>query len=212
MSLTDLRENYTKGTLTRDDLSEDPLHFFDGWLNQVIESKVPDANAMTLATVDDSGVPSQRIVLLKGRPDDKFVFYTNYDSYKAHDIDSNSNVSLHFPWHFLERQVMVVGVAERLSDKENDEYFAIRPKDSQVGAVASLQSQPLSSRQSLVDKFLKMKQDFADTDVPRPNWGGYAVSPRIIEFWQGGEHRLHDRFRYTRQSADAEWHVQRLNP
>ena len=212
MSLTDLRRNYTLDTLSESQLTVNPLTLFDKWLQQVIDEGIPDPNAMTLATVNGKGRPSQRIVLLKGRPDNNFVFYTNYESNKALDIESNNQVSLHFPWYVMERQVMVLGRAYKLSSQHNDEYFAVRPKPSQIGALVSMQSKPLQSRESLVSDFVSTSKQFQDHEVPRPeHWGGYCVKPQEIEFWQGGEHRLHDRFRYT-QTSDGQWQVNRLNP
>ena len=212
MKLPDLRVNYTQNSLLEADLPSDPLSLFDDWLNQVIEAKMPDPNAMTLATVDSNGNPSQRIVLLKGRPHDKFVFFTNYASNKAKDMQGNQNISLHFPWYLLERQVMVLGVVEKLPDSENDEYFGSRPKDSQLGALVSKQSQVLASREVLASAFQAKKQEYANKPVPRPNWGGYLVTPLTIEFWQGGSDRLHDRIRYSRKKAGTDWRFVRLNP
>jgi pyridoxamine 5'-phosphate oxidase len=212
MQLAELRENYIRGSLRKSDIGDNPLALFDNWLEEVIATDVPDANAMTLATVDESGQPSQRIVLLKGRPDDKFVFYTNYASNKAKDMAKNQRVSLHFPWYLMERQVMVSGFATQLSDQENDSYFAQRPKNSQLGAYVSAQSQPVDSRDTLVAHFESCLDEFADKTVPRPNWGGYAVTPLTIEFWQGGQHRLHDRLRFTRNDEQSPWSVVRLQP
>ncbi|MFC3094753.1 pyridoxamine 5'-phosphate oxidase [Alteromonas sediminis] len=212
MALTDLRRNYTLDSLTESDLTPNPLDLFDNWLQQVIEGDIPDPNAMTLATVDSSGHPSQRIVLLKGRPENHFVFYTNYESNKASDIAGNNNVSLHFPWYLMERQVMVLGQAFKLSEDENDAYFASRPKASQLGAVVSQQSRPLASKATLVTSLEQLSEQYREADIPRPKlWGGFYVVPHTIEFWQGGEHRLHDRFRYTTEDGNN-WQVQRLNP
>lgn len=212
MSLSEMRRSFNLGTLSESELTANPLDLFDTWLQQLIDADVPDPTVFTLATVSDTGVPSQRILLLKGRPADHFVFYTNYQSNKGGDISANNQVSLHFPWTIMERQVLVIGKAYKLTDEQNDQYFSERPKGSQVGAVASAQSQPLDSRQPLVDKFLALSQEYQDKPVPRPkHWGGYYVVPSEIEFWQGGEHRLHDRFRYTKEANDN-WAVTRLNP
>lgn len=212
MNLADLRLNYTRDSLHESDMPSDPLVLFDAWLKEVVESDMPDPNAMTLATVDANYQPSQRIVLLKGRPDDKFVFFTNYGSNKARDIEGNAKVSLHFPWYAFERQVMVLGNITKLSDEENDQYFESRPKQSQVGAYVSKQSQVLISKTKLVENYDVMLAEYVDKPVPRPYWGGYAVSPHTIEFWQGGSARLHDRIRYTRECANANWQFVRLNP
>lgn len=212
MKLPDIRENYTKGTLLEVDLPNNPLALFDSWLEQVIQTELPDPNAMTLATVNSKGEPSQRIVLLKGRPDDKFVFYTNYESNKAKDIEENALVSLHFPWYLFERQVSIRGVVNRTPESESEAYFSSRPKESQLGAFVSQQSQPLNSKQTLIDHFNAMKAEYADKPIPKPNWGGYAVTPLVIEFWQGGSHRLHDRIVFSRDCVESKWVISRLNP
>ncbi|MBO1255304.1 pyridoxamine 5'-phosphate oxidase [Alteromonas sp. 5E99-2] len=212
MKLPDIRENYTRGTLLEADLPNNPLALFDSWLEEVIQTDLPDPNAMTLATVNGNGEPSQRIVLLKGRPDDKFVFYTNYESSKAKDIEKNDLVSLHFPWYLFERQVSVRGVVSRTPEHESEAYFSSRPKESQLGAFVSQQSQPLSSKQTLIDRFNAMKEKYADKPIPKPNWGGYSVTPLVIEFWQGGSHRLHDRIVFSRENIHSQWTKTRLNP
>jgi pyridoxamine 5'-phosphate oxidase len=210
--LSDFRKEYTAGRLTEDVLSSHPIDLFQTWLNDAINAELPDPNAMTVATVDASGQPSQRIVLLKDISKDGFVFYTNLGSRKAKDLANNAKISLHFPWYFLERQVRVNGVAKALSRTEVAKYFLSRPKDSQLGAWASQQSQPISTRELLVTQFSQMKEKFANGQVPLPDfWGGFRVEPQQIEFWQGGEHRLHDRFEYNKQD-DNTWTTQRLMP
>jgi len=206
------RREYTLGSLEEQDLNPDPLALFKEWLAVAVESKIPDPNAMTVATVDATGQPSQRIVLLKDLNAEGFVFYTNLGSRKAKELLVNNKVSLHFPWHMLERQVRVCGIAEPLSRTQVAKYFFSRPKDSQLGAMVSKQSQPISSREMLLTQFAQMKAKFAHGDIPLPDfWGGFLVKPQQIEFWQGGEHRLHDRFEYTKQTSAA-WQIQRLNP
>jgi len=206
------RREYTLGSLEEQDLNPDPLALFKEWLAVAVESKIPDPNAMTVATVDATGQPSQRIVLLKDLNAEGFVFYTNLGSRKAKELLVNNKVSLHFPWHMLERQVRVCGIAEPLSRTQVAKYFFSRPKDSQLGAIVSKQSQPISSREMLLTQFAQMKAKFAHGDIPLPDfWGGFLVKPQQIEFWQGGEHRLHDRFEYTKQTSAA-WQIQRLNP
>ncbi|MDG1253900.1 MAG: pyridoxamine 5'-phosphate oxidase [Glaciecola sp.] len=206
------RREYTLGSLEEQDLNPDPLALFKEWLAVAVESKIPDPNAMTVATVDADGQPSQRIVLLKDLNAEGFVFYTNLGSRKAKELSVNNKVSLHFPWHMLERQVRVCGIAEPLSRTQVAKYFFSRPKDSQLGAMVSKQSQPISSREMLLTQFAQMKAKFAHGDIPLPDfWGGFLVKPQQIEFWQGGEHRLHDRFEYTKQTSAA-WQIQRLNP
>ncbi len=211
MELEDIRREYIKGGLRRKDLLADPIKQFDIWLQQAIAAKFTDPTAMTVATVDEHGQPFQRIVLLKHLDDNGFVFYTNLGSRKAQQIDHNNKVSLHFPWHPLERQVHVTGVAEKLSMAENIKYFASRPKDSQIAAIASKQSSRISARGVLEGKFLELKQKFANGEVPVPSfWGGFRVKPQSIEFWQGGEHRLHDRFLFSKH--DQSWDIDRLAP
>lgn len=210
--LQSLRRDYQLAHLRRDDLLADPIEQFNLWLRQVVDTGVKDPTAMVLATVDDQGQPSQRIVLLKQLDDRGFVFYTNYGSRKAQDIGGNNKVSLHFPWHFLERQVKVCGEVEKVSSAESLAYFASRPKESQLAAWASAQSRPISSRQLLMSQFEHMKAKFAQGKIPLPDfWGGYRVRPQQIEFWQGGSNRLHDRFQYTR-GTDDQWQIERLAP
>ncbi|UTP71681.1 pyridoxamine 5'-phosphate oxidase [Alteromonas sp. LMIT006] len=206
------RREYTLATLDESQLTDEPFTLFKTWLDDAIKADIPDPNAMTVATVDSSGRPSQRIVLLKDLTEEGFVFYTNLGSRKAQELKHNPNIALHFPWHFIERQVRVCGVAEPLSRAKVAQYFFSRPKDSQLAAIASKQSQPISTKQALLTQFAQLKEKFAQGEVPLPDfWGGYLVRPEQIEFWQGGEHRLHDRFEYTKLE-DASWTIQRLNP
>jgi pyridoxamine 5'-phosphate oxidase len=211
IDIDQVRRDYLQGGLKRDELLEDPIDQFELWLKQVIDSGLNDPTAMTVATVDAEGQPSQRIVLLKQVDSAGFVFYTNYESHKAQDIAVNPRVSLHFPWHALERQVRVCGVAEKVSMAESLKYFASRPEESQLAAWASAQSRPVSSRQLLMQQFQSMKAKFQQGKIPLPDfWGGYRIVPASIEFWQGGANRLHDRFRYTR--AGQGWSIERLAP
>ncbi len=206
------RREYTLGSLEEGDLNPDPMALFKEWLDVAVAAEIPDPNAMTIATVNAKGQPSQRIVLLKDLHADGFVFYTNLGSRKAQELAHNPHISLHFPWHMLERQVRVCGTAQPLSRSAVAKYFFSRPKDSQLGAIVSKQSQPVSSRQMLLTQFAQLQQKYANGEIPLPDfWGGFLVKPEQIEFWQGGEHRLHDRFEYTKQ-ADTTWHIQRLNP
>lgn len=212
LKLDELRREYTQGELRRADLHSDPLVQFESWLKTVIDTGIPDPTAMTIATVSADGQPSQRIVLLKDVSQGGFVFYTNLSSRKATELAANSKISLHFPWHFIERQVKVCGIAHPLSTTEVAKYFFSRPKESQLAAWASHQSKPISTRQMLISKFDEIKQKFAAGEVPLPKfWGGYRVIPHEIEFWQGGEHRLHNRFSYHKQD-DGSWHIERLMP
>lgn len=210
--LADLRRSYTQGRLSDSDLTASPFDLFERWLKQVIDSGLPDPTAMTVATVSGDGQPSQRIVLLKDVSSEGFVFFTNLGSRKAADLVNNPKVSLHFPWYILERQVRVCGTAEALSRAAVAKYFLSRPKESQLAAWASKQSQPISTRELLMTQFSQLKQKFASSEVPVPDfWGGFLVKPHQMEFWQGGEHRMHDRFEYNLQD-DGQWQTQRLMP
>lgn len=212
MKVDDLRREYISGGLAREQLVDDPMQQFDIWLQQAIDCELKDPTAMCVATVDQNGQPSQRIVLLKDTQADGFVFYTNLGSRKAQEISHNNKVCLHFPWHNIERQVIVYGTAERLSNAKVLKYFLSRPKHSQLAAWASEQSRPISSRKVLMQKFVEMKHKFSEGEVSLPSfWGGYCVTPHKIEFWQGGEARLHDRFMYSKQ-ADGSWSIERLSP
>lgn len=212
LHLEELRREYLRGGLQHDDLADNPIEQFELWLKQAIEAQLKDPTAMTVATVSKDGWPSQRIVLLKHVDRDGFVFYTNFGSRKARDIAENSKVSLHFPWHEIERQVKVCGVARKMTAKESLAYFASRPRDSQLAAWASHQSSPVSSRQMLMSQFARMKEKFSKGEVPLPDfWGGFVIEPVEIEFWQGGANRLHDRFHYTKDSQ-GQWHIERLAP
>ena len=212
MDLENLRRDYLKGGLDRDDLNDDPIEQFQHWLKQAVDADLPDPTAMTVATVDAQGQPSQRIVLLKGVDAGQFVFYTNYGSRKAGELDANPRVSLHFPWHALERQVKVCGTATKVPTATSLAYFLSRPRDSQLAAWASDQSRPMSSRQALMSQFEAMKRKFSAGEIPLPDrWGGYAVVPHEMEFWQGGPNRLHDRFRYELDSQ-GNWQIDRLAP
>lgn len=214
MKLSDLRREYCQGELAEQDVTNDPMTQFDVWLKQAIDANLQDPTAMVVATVDENGQPSQRIVLLKNSDENGFVFFTNLASRKAQELKQNNKISLHFPWHALERQVIVYGEVEPLTTKENMTYFLSRPKESQLAAWASKQSHPISSRKMLMETFERMKHKFSQGDMPTPDfWGGYRVKPSKVEFWQGGEYRLHDRIMYTRKESDtSSWDIQRLAP
>lgn len=212
MDVSQFRREYLKGGLFRKSLDSDPINQFTEWFEQARKTAIADPTAMILATVDSDGQPSQRTVLLKYYDDQGFVFFTNYGSRKAQEIKENKKVSLLFVWLELERQVMINGTAAKISAADSAKYFLSRPKESQVAAWVSSQSNPLSSRQMLLQKFEEMKQKIGEGKVPLPSfWGGYRVEPREIEFWQGRKNRLHDRFLYTREN-DGSWPVKRLAP
>ena len=211
MSLEDTRREYKYGRLTRESLKDSPFDQFNLWMSQAIESPLSDPTAMCLATVNDQGKPWQRTVLLKGFDEKGFLFYTNLGSRKAKEIDGNANVSLIFPWMELDRQVIVGGRAEKLSKMEVLKYFIKRPRGSQLAAWASKQSSRINSRQALEAQFIQMKNKYAVGEVPVPDfWGGFRVVPAELEFWQGGESRLHDRFQYL--LSDQSWEISRLAP
>ena len=214
MSLQDNRREYDYGKLTRESLSASPFDQFTRWMEQAIEAGIQDPTAMSVATVSAEGKPWQRMVLLKDFDQRGFVFYTNLGSRKAQEIEANAQVSLHFPWLQLDRQVIVGGRAERLSTVDVMKYFLSRPKGSQLAAWASKQSSRINSRQALETQFAQIKEKFAEGEIPLPDfWGGFRVMPEEIEFWQGGEMRLHDRFSYSRSDDDSSsWDISRLSP
>lgn len=212
MKIDAIRRNYNRDKLDLDKLHLDPIQQFEHWLQDAVDAELPDPTAMCVATVDASGQPSQRLVLLKDVSPAGFVFYTNLGSRKATELAENPKVCLHFPWHPLERQVIVYGTAERVPSSQVMKYFLSRPKESQLAAWASEQSRPISTRQALLQKFAEVKHKFAQGDISLPSfWGGFVVKPERIEFWQGGEHRLHDRFMYSKQD-DGSWSIDRLCP
>lgn len=212
MKFESYRREYTAGGLSREQLEESPLQQFERWLAQAVEAGLSDPTAMVLATRDAQDSLWQRIVLLKGLSGGGFVFYTNFGSAKAQAIAAHAQVSLLFPWNELDRQVIVAGSAQRMGVAESARYFLSRPRESQIAAWASRQSRPIPARAALEAEVRRLRQRFADGQVPVPNfWGGYRVQPDRIEFWQGGEHRLHDRFVYTR-TGDAGWHIEQLQP
>ncbi len=213
MDIADIRRQYGTDQLKFEQLAENPIDQFKLWLDQAIESKLfTDPTAMNIATVDDQGMPSQRIVLLKQYDDAGFVFYTNLESSKAQQIKQNHQVCLHFAWLGLERQVIIKGVAEKLPLSQVTQYFLSRPQDSQLAAWASAQSKPIAARKMLEQAFTQMKNKFSDGKIPLPSfWGGYRVKPVSIEFWQGRDNRLHDRFLY-KQASDGKYTINRLQP
>ena len=211
MDIGHFRREYLKSGLEQGDLLADPVEQFSLWFNQAKDTDIPDPNAMVLATVSGDGQPSQRTVLLKYYDARGFVFFTNQKSRKAREIEENPKVNLHFIWLELERQISIAGIASPITPAESARYFMTRPRDSQIAAWVSNQSSRISSRQFLLQAFQEMKRKFANGDIPLPSfWGGYRVNPTSIEFWQGRENRLHDRFLYT--SSAGTWEVERLAP
>lgn len=207
-----MRRSYADQPLEAGDLAADPFMQFDQWMRAAIDCQLLEPNAMTLATVGSDGQPAVRTVLLKGFDARGLVFYTNYGSAKARQIAQNDRVALLFQWLPLERQVSIAGRAEKISAAESLAYFLSRPRESQIGAWASRQSDVIGTRSILEAKFAEMKARFADGQIPLPSfWGGYRVVPASFEFWQGRKNRLHDRFVYQRQ-VDGPWTIQRLMP
>ena len=212
MRLSDHRRQYTLGGLRRADLAEDPVAQFVAWQDQAIVAGLADPTACVLATLQPDQTLRQRMVLMKGVDARGLVFYTNYQSGKAAALAERDQGSMLFPWNELDRQVSVSGAVERASEEESDAYFASRPRDSQLGAWASAQSQGIEDREALMQQLADVSARFGEGEIPRPpHWGGYRLIPVSWEFWQGGENRLHDRFRYT-CSDDGDWQVMRLQP
>lgn len=210
--LEDERREYTWDRLDETKLPRDPLELFSAWLEQALDSENPDPTAMTLSTVERNGQPSSRIVLLKKVEDGKLVFYTNYHSRKSRDIRAKAKVAAHFYWPEMERQVNIAGIARPIEDIDSDHYFKSRPYESNITAWASPQSEVIPNRDYLEKEFEKYRKRYIDDgQVPRPAyWGGYAIIPSRIEFWQGGPNRLHDRIEYTKK--DERWSTVRLAP
>jgi pyridoxamine 5'-phosphate oxidase len=205
-----IRRDYRMATLNEAMAGDDPLKFFATWFAEAETAEIEEVNAMVLATADTDGRPHARIVLLKGLDDKGFVFFTNYNSAKGHEITANPCAALVFFWKELERQVRIEGRMEKVTAAESDAYFQSRPADSRLGAWASDQSSPIEDRQVLEENYNKYKQQFGD-NIPRPeHWGGYRLIPQSIEFWQGRSNRMHDRILFTRESGN--WLKKRLAP
>jgi pyridoxamine 5'-phosphate oxidase len=211
MSLADIRKDYSRMSLTEADLVDDPIAQFSVWFEQALAAEVPEANAMCLSTVAPDGRPSSRIVLIKGVDAGGFVWFTNYDSKKGHELAANPQAALLFHWIELERQVRIEGHVERVSNEESDAYFNSRPLLSRLAAVASAQSAPVADRAALEQQLLDAGNTYGDKPVRPPHWGGYRLMPDRLEFWQGRRSRLHDRIVYT-LDADGGWRKQRLQP
>ena len=211
MDIGDMRRDFESEGLDREHLDDDPVRQFEHWFNDAREAGILEPNAMSLATTGADSQPDLRTVLLKYFDHDGFVFYTNYGSRKARELEENPKTALLFPWIGLNRQVIVQGSVSRVSQTESLRYFASRPRGSQLGAWVSEQSRVIRSRGLLEQKVAEIKRKFGDGDIPLPSfWGGYRVVPHRIEFWQGRPSRLHDRFEYLR--SDNGWTIQRLQP
>ncbi|MGB5866776.1 MAG: pyridoxamine 5'-phosphate oxidase [Arcobacteraceae bacterium] len=211
-NLFTMREEYTTKGLHRADLDSNPIKQFEIWFTQALDAKLIEPNAFTLATVGDDMMPSIRTVLMKLYDDEGFVFFSNYKSKKATQIEQNNKCAIHFAWLGLERQVKIEGTIEKISKTESLKYFLSRPKGSQIGAWVSHQSEVISSRSLLEAKFNEIKNKFVKGEIPFPDfWGGYIIKPKVVEFWQGGKDRLHDRFEY-KLNVDNSWDINRLAP
>ncbi|MFC0268376.1 pyridoxamine 5'-phosphate oxidase [Kushneria aurantia] len=212
-NLSDIRRDYTGEFLDHDNTPETPWPLFSEWLNAAVESDRDDANVMTLATADNSGMPHARIVLLKDFDEHGLVFYTGYQSHKGSELANRPNAALVFWWPGLQRQVRVEGRVEQVSADQSDAYFHSRPRNSQLGAWISQQSVEIPDRQWLNDRTRRFESAYDNREVERPpHWGGYRVIPEMMEFWQGQASRLHDRIRYRWRSTEKSWLKSRLAP
>jgi pyridoxamine 5'-phosphate oxidase len=210
--IQNIRNEYLAASLSENDADNDPIKQFEKWFNEALQAETQEPTAMTLATATHDGRPSARIVLLKGFDSNGFVFYTNYLSRKGKEIAKNPLGSLLFFWGTLERQVRIEGTIEKVSKEDSASYFQTRPRESQLGAVASPQSQEIPGRDMLDKKWQEAEAEYMDKDIPKPSyWGGYIVKPRLIEFWQGRESRLHDRILY-KKIDNKNWKKVRLAP
>ena len=212
MSLADIRQDYSLAGLAEKDLARDPFRQFEKWFQEAEAAKIPEPNAMTLATATREGRPSARTVLLKGLDGRGFVFYSNYESRKGRELEANPQVTLVFPWVAIERQVLIEGTATKVAREESEAYFHSRPRASQLGAWVAQQSAVIAGRAVLEDTMKALEKKYAGQEVPLPaNWGGWRVAPETVEFWQGRRSRLHDRLRFRREK-DGGWSVERLAP
>jgi pyridoxamine 5'-phosphate oxidase len=211
MSISGLRREYSRASLSEEDVYPNPVEQFSKWFSEAISAKVPEANAMSLSTVGAGGRPSSRIVLIKDFDQRGFTFFTNYDSRKGLEVAENQYAALLFYWIELERQVRIEGRVERISAVESDSYFHSRPLNSRIGAIASAQSRPVSSREALETQVEEVQRKYGENPVRPAHWGGYRLVPDYLEFWQGRPSRLHDRITYRLQ-ADGSWQRQRLQP
>ena len=211
-TIAELRKDYSTQNLLEKDVAANPIAQFSIWWQQATESNIDEVNAMTLATASADGLPSARIVLLKGFSEKGFIFFTNYKSYKAMQLAENPKACLVFFWKELERQVRIMGLVKKVSAEESENYFNSRPMQSRLGALASPQSQVIKNREWIDEAFLKMAEEHKEKNPQRPeHWGGYYVQPVIVEFWQGRPSRLHDRIQYSLEE-NGSWRIERLAP
>ena len=207
-----LRREYTNTGLDERDLDANPFKQFEQWFQEAVDAKIDLPDAMTLATATKDGIPSARIVLLRGHDEQGFVFYTDYESQKGKELAENSNAALVFYWRELDRQVRITGQVSKVSRENSNNYFQSRPVSSRLAALASKQSEVIPDRKVLEEQFNKLAEQYQNEEVPLPSdWGGYRLSPNMIEFWSGRPSRLHDRLRYTRQPND-DWQIERISP
>ena len=210
--MTKLRREYTDAGLNEQDLDTNPFNQFEMWFQEAIDAKIDLPDAMTLATATKDGIPSARIVLLRGHDERGFVFYTDYESQKGEELAENPNAALVFYWRELDRQVRITGGVSKVSRENSNNYFQTRPVNSRLAALASKQSEVIPNRAVLEERFKELAAQYQDENIPLPSdWGGYRLSPDMIEFWSGRPSRLHDRLRYTRQSDDN-WRIERISP
>jgi pyridoxamine 5'-phosphate oxidase len=214
LNLADIRKNYSRQELHEGLVDPNPLVQFNNWLQEAILADLPEPTAMVLATADQTGIPSARVVLLKGVTAEGFLFFTNYLSHKGQDMALNPAVAITFFWPELERQIRIEGIVTKTSTTESDDYFTSRPVGSQIGAWASPQSKAVTNREQLEAANQEYEQKFAGlSKIPRPeHWGGYEVRPSLLEFWQGRPNRLHDRILYTKNPDSGAWQIGRLAP
>jgi pyridoxamine 5'-phosphate oxidase len=210
--IADIRRDYSHKSLSEKEVNANAILQFETWWNEAVNSKIEEPNAMTLATASIDGLPSARIVLLKEFSEQGFVFYTNYESFKAQQLAENPKACLVFFWKELERQVRITGLIQKINGRQSDEYFSSRPEASRIGTWASPQSRVIESRHWLDEKFNELVKQLEGTEIKRPpHWGGYIVKPVVIEFWQGRPSRLHDRIQYTLDES-GNWKIERLAP
>ena len=211
-NIADIRKDYSKKMLQETDVNADAIEQFKIWWTEAVDSAIDEVNAMTLATASAQGKPSARVVLLKGFNESGFIFFTNYHSQKASEIEENPRVSLVFFWKELERQVRIDGTIKKITAEDSDEYFYSRPVESRIGAWASPQSKVIASRKVIEENVVELEKSFAGKMIDRPpHWGGYIIKPAVIEFWQGRSSRLHDRLQYSLNEM-GQWEIKRLAP